>query len=85
MVHLYHARCNIDNLMGNTTYIKGVTMKLSEAVKIVKRWHAGGYATQIVDMNPAILMLIEAGEKFEYARKYNLLIKPSLLPGETKD
>lgn len=60
-------------------------MTLDEAIEIVTRWHAGGYATRIDDMNPAISLLIEAGKVIKDTPGLRAFCKFSLLPGETKE
>jgi len=60
-------------------------MKLKKAIETVEKWYAGGYATRIEDMNPALKILIEAGKGIIAWRvdfDDNLLIS---LPGETED
>ena len=60
-------------------------MKLVEAIEIVERWYAGGFATEIKDMNPAIQLLIEAGKYIQYQDNCPGINTRLLLPGETKD
>jgi len=60
-------------------------MTLDEAIEIVNKWYAGGYATRIEDMNPAVKLVIESSKQIEHLRYLGMLDPAKLLPGETEE
>ena len=58
---------------------------LSDSIEIAERWYAGGYATQIEDVNPAIKLLIEAGKRIIELRSPTNYAPMRPLPSETKE
>ena len=58
---------------------------IKKAIEILERWYAGGYATQIDDLNPAVKLGIEAIKRELHWREIGDTIEPQLLPGETTD
>ena len=60
-------------------------MTLKGAIEIVEKWQAGGFATRIEDMNPALSLLIEAAKHVKAARvSQTCLCNSYPLLGETK-
>jgi hypothetical protein len=58
-------------------------MKLTQAIEILESWQAGGFATRIDDMNPALKLGIEALKEVKKARSGDPALDGELLPGET--
>ena len=58
-------------------------MQLSKAIEILERWYAGGFATKIEDMNPAIQLSIEALKRIKSEKDTIPESIYSPLPGES--
>lgn len=58
-------------------------MKLVEAIEILEKWYAGGYAIAIDDMNSAIKLSIEALKRLKFGRNHPSGWELEPLPGET--
>lgn len=60
-------------------------MNIDEAIGILERWHGGGFATRIEDINPAVSLGIEALNRVIAGRNFGLPFEAELLPGETEE
>ncbi len=60
-------------------------MKLEKAMEILEKWYAGGYATRIEDMNPAVQLGIKALVAWRQYRNKKAPCSRYLLLGETEE
>lgn len=59
-------------------------MQIDKAIEILEKWQAGGFATRIDDLNPALSLGIEALKSHKIMRQIYASSYAPLLPSETE-